>query len=183
MHPRIHEVLDSLDTNRRTLEQALAEVPADLRAQKPASDRWSVAEILEHLVIVEERVLAMVEEHLHADRIPGLGRDHETSSVVASIDTAGLTDRSQRLVASDQSQPRGGISADESWAVLVDRRRQLKEVVRAADGAALGAVTVPHRRLGELNLYQWLVFLGSHEARHAAQIREVAADLLAAKSE
>jgi hypothetical protein len=33
----------------------------------------------------------------------------------------------------------------------------------------------PHiRGFGLLNLYQWMVFVGGHEARHTAQIREVA---------
>jgi uncharacterized damage-inducible protein DinB len=177
MHPRIHEILESLDTNRGTLEQALAEVPDDLRTRRPAEGRWSVAEILEHLVIVEGRVLALVETHLSPDMIAGIGREQETDSVFLTIDTAGLVDRSRPLVAGEQSQPRTGMSIDESWRELVARRRRVKEMVRAADGAALGSITIPHPRLGALNLYQWLVFLGSHEARHAAQIREVAAAL------
>jgi hypothetical protein len=30
-------------------------------------------------------------------------------------------------------------------------------------------------------MYQWIGFIGSHEARHAAQIRELAADVAASR--
>ena len=33
----------------------------------------------------------------------------------------------------------------------------------------------PHPVLGPINIYQWALFVGSHEARHALQIREIAA--------
>ena len=39
-----------------------------------------------------------------------------------------------------------------------------------ADGLALGEIKHDHVVLGELDLYQWLIFLGQHEARHTKQI-------------
>jgi len=45
------------------------------------------------------------------------------------------------------------------------------------DGLALGEVIQPHLVLGPINIYQWLLFVGSHEARHTAQVREIAAQL------
>jgi hypothetical protein len=33
--------------------------------------------------------------------------------------------------------------------------------------------------LGEINLYQWILFVGSHEVRHTAQVREIADDFKA----
>ncbi len=38
---------------------------------------------------------------------------------------------------------------------------------------------MPHRIFGEMNFYQWIVFAGSHEARHAAQVAEIGATLAA----
>ncbi len=38
-------------------------------------------------------------------------------------------------------------------------------------------VANPNPRFGELNLHQWLLFLGAHEARHTAQVRETAASV------
>ena len=46
-----------------------------------------------------------------------------------------------------------------------------------ADGWALEKVVAPHPRLGTLDMYQWLVFLGRHESRHLAQIERTIAAL------
>lgn len=47
------------------------------------------------------------------------------------------------------------------------------DLVREYDGLALGSVTAPHPVLGEIDVYQWLLFLGAHEGRHADQVREI----------
>ena len=49
--------------------------------------------------------------------------------------------------------------------------------IARGDGLALSQVEHPHPIFGPLNLYQWVAFVGAHEARHAAQIREVGAQL------
>jgi hypothetical protein len=41
------------------------------------------------------------------------------------------------------------------------------------DGLALGALRWAHPALGELDLYQYILFIGQHEARHARQIVEI----------
>jgi hypothetical protein len=45
--------------------------------------------------------------------------------------------------------------------------------VRSADGLALSEIVQPHPVLGPINLYQWIAFVGAHEARHAAQVMEL----------
>ena len=39
-----------------------------------------------------------------------------------------------------------------------------------ANGLAIGEIKHTHAILGELDLYQWLIFLGQHERRHTRQI-------------
>ena len=46
----------------------------------------------------------------------------------------------------------------------------MRAAVATADGLALGNIKHNHPLLGELDLYEWLVFLGEHEARHKKQI-------------
>jgi hypothetical protein len=40
-------------------------------------------------------------------------------------------------------------------------------------------VSMPHSVFGPSSAYHWFAFVGAHEARHAAQIREIAGALLA----
>jgi uncharacterized damage-inducible protein DinB len=174
VQPRTREVLDFLDEQRATLERAVAAVPPAMRDRRLAPDRWSVAEVLEHLALVEGRIMGMLDAQLAAARANGLGTERGTTPVVPTLDVAGLLDRSRKLTASEVSQPRGALGADDAWAALAARRAATRAAILAADGLALSEVKSTHPRIGTLDLYQWLVFLGGHEARHAAQVREIA---------
>ena len=50
----------------------------------------------------------------------------------------------------------------------------MHDAIRAADGLALGSIHQTHARLGELDLYGWILFVAEHEARHAQQAAEIA---------
>jgi len=52
MHAHLQEVLPLLDDSRAVLKTAIDQVPEGLRRTRPSSERWSVAEVLEHLVKV-----------------------------------------------------------------------------------------------------------------------------------
>ena len=172
MHPRTEEVLTHLDEHRAALEAAFADVPVAQRDQRPAPDQWSVAEILDHLAVVEERATGLLAEQIEAARASGLGPERETSPVVPTLSMKRLLDRTRPIVTPDGARPRTGCSAQASWKLLVEQRERLRDLVMSADGLALGEVAAPHPALGSINLYQWLVFIAGHEARHTAQIRE-----------
>jgi len=174
MHPRIQELLRHLDTQRAALRAAVDQVPPELRDQRPEPGRWSVAEILEHLAVVEERLAQILKDQIAAVREGGFEPDRETSPILDSFNMALLLDRSNRIKASEASRPRGGLDADAAWAALEQADLGLREVVTSADGLDLTRSTLPHPAFGPLNLYHWIAFEGGHEARHAAQIREIA---------
>ena len=179
MHPRTQEVLAHLDTHRSALERAVVDVPTPMHRKQPGEGRWSVAEILEHLSLVEGRISQLLTKELDAARVAGLGAEQDTSAVTPTLDVARLLDRSRPLTASESSTPTGTLDTNSAFDVLRAHRRTLRDAVVAADGRALGTIQIPHPRLGTLNVYQWLVFLGAHEARHTEQVREVGAALTA----
>ena len=67
MHPRIAEVLTYLDTNRAALERTLKEVPPASRERRPASERWSVAEVIQHLALVEGRITELLASRIEEE--------------------------------------------------------------------------------------------------------------------
>jgi hypothetical protein len=66
-----------------------------------------------------------------------------------------------------------GMDATTAWSEIEATRTRLKDFVRSCDGVALAQISFSHPALGNLNLYQWLLFAAGHHARHAAQIREI----------
>jgi hypothetical protein len=172
MHPRIQEVFTVLDDTRDSLKNAIAGIAADKHGVRPSDDRWSVAEVVEHLSIVEGRIAKMLTEKIDDARISGLGPEADASPVAPMLDINTVIDRSSPITASEASQPRAGLSTADGLKLLTERRQGLRDAITSADGLALGSVELPHPRLGTLNVYQWLLFLAGHEARHTDQIRE-----------
>ena len=177
MHPRLEEVLNYLDSERTALRAAVDLVPTELRDQRPGPDRWSVALVLQHLVIIEKRIAMGVTKWVGDARATGLGPETETSSVLNSLDLALIGDRSRPRTAPVDVAPSGDLDAASAWTALEKTRAALRAGALPGDGLALGEVIQPHPVLGPINIYQWLLFVGAHEARHTAQVREIAAEL------
>jgi len=180
MHPRIEEVINYLDTKRTALRKAVESVPPELRNQQPGADRWSVAQVLQHLFMIERRIGLGMTKWVNDANTGGLGTETETSSVMNSLPLQLITDRSQRRNAPDEVRPRGDIDAESAWVALEQSRETLRAAFLAGDGRALSQVIQPHPVLGPINLYQWMLFVGSHEVRHTAQVHEIAEQLNAA---
>lgn len=177
MHPRLEEALNYLDSERAALSEAVELVPTELRAQQPGPDRWSVAQVLQHLVMIEKRI-GMGMTKWVADAVAGgLGPELETSSVMNTLPLDLISDRTQRRTAPEEVRPSGDLDAASAWTALEQTRAALRAAVMPANGLALSEVVQPHPVLGPINLYQWLLFVGSHEARHTGQVREIAAQL------
>src|SRR2546421_1559107 len=111
MHPRIEEVINYLDTERNALREAVERVPPELRDKQPGADRWSVAQVLQHLGIIEKRIGLGMAKWVTDGRSGGLGSRIEASSVMDSLPLQLITDRSQRRKAPEEGRPQGDIDA------------------------------------------------------------------------
>lgn len=177
MQPRITEVLTYLDTRRAALESTLAEVQPALRELRPSPESWSVAEVIQHLALTEGRVTEVVAHCIDRVLQADVGPESETSPVGTSFDIGRVLDRSRPVVAGESVLPRELLDANAAWERLERCRTRLRELVISADGLALAKVTAPNRVLGPLDGYQWILFVGAHEARHTEQIREIGEQL------
>jgi hypothetical protein len=173
MHPRTRELREYLDEQRSVLRSAFDAVPASLRDRAPAAGRWSTAAIIEHLAIVEARVTARLSAVISEARAGGLGAETSSEPVLPTINVGQVVDRRTRLTAPEATQPTG-LGADAAWAALVEAGKGVRDLVNASDGLALGTVSMPHPVFGPSSAYHWFALVGAHEARHAAQIREIA---------
>ena len=165
-----------LDRSRAWLRAAVDEVPPQLRDEQPASDRWSVAGVLEHLALVDERFTAIIANKIAEARDAGLGQEEGNPALLPPNVEAMLADRTERRPAPEPLHPRG-LACGAAWERLEAARAAFLDMLSAADGLALGRVIHEHPRFGALNPYQWAGFLAAHESRHAEQIREIASQL------
>jgi uncharacterized damage-inducible protein DinB len=181
MHPRITELLDYAQRQRVGLFAAVSLIPEPLRDRRGDVDAWSVAEVLEHLYRVESGIARLLARSAERAKAAGLEQEDDTRSVLGSLDELRLTERGERMRAPELVMPRGELTAAQGIAALEESRRALVTALEAADGLALGRITHAHPLMGPLNLYQWVLFVGQHEARHVGQVRDLARQLTGAQ--
>ena len=177
MHPRIIELLDYAELQRVALFAAVSLVPEPLRDRRNDPETWSAAEVLEHLHRVESGITWLLRRSVERAKVSGLDRETELGSMLGSLDALRLQDRSRRINAPELVMPRGELTAAQGVAALMESRQGLVSLLQEADGLALGQITQAHPLLGPLNMYQWVLFVGQHEARHASQLQDIARQL------
>ncbi len=146
---------------------------------KTAPDRWSIAEILEHMVIVRERVLAARLAKLAEAPPAPPDRDHR---LIDRLAIEKIPDRTNRVKAPDFIQPTGQMEPREALQRLFQNCDRLTEFVRSTPGLRDHIMEAPPLKIvtngahDTMDGYQWALTLASHDLRHVEQILEVKAD-------
>ena len=169
------DVIALLDRERAGFLAQVSLVPAARQAERPRPDRWSVAEIVEHVARIDTgvvKVLAVKSVEPVTATPEELARAGMTPARAARI-----RDREERVEAPDRVRPSGTLTPDSALALLTQARAALREAVLAADPAVLESRMHPHVLIGPLTLRAWVEFAAHHDARHTQQVAEVADDL------
>ena len=170
MHARLAEAMNYVEEKRNELLQSFAGVPGQRLCRRATPEGWSVAEILEHLRMVESGVARLITKRVGQAREAGLGEERSTDSVLPSFNQHSARLDSAVLKAPASVNPRPDIDVNEAVDGLESSREALRAAAVSANGLSLGEIKHTHPILGELDLYQWLIFVGQHEGRHKKQI-------------
>ncbi|HEX2694092.1 MAG TPA: DinB family protein [Gemmatimonadaceae bacterium] len=170
MHARLAEVMDYVEQKRRELLESLTGTPEDRLHYRVTESSWTVAQILEHLRLVEAGVARLIAKRVGQAKDSGVKEEPSTESVMPSFDAYGKQLANAVLVSPEPVRPSGDVRHSEALAGLRSSREALRAATASANGLALGEIKHTHPILGELDLYQWLIFLGQHEERHRKQI-------------
>ena len=173
MHPRTAELFEYIDRQHESLKAAVAAAPAADLSTRPHADAWSVAEVVEHLAVLEARLVPLFEKLIADARAAGLGPETDSSPILPEFDPTRFLNRERKIVTGDATRPTGKVPLADGMAALEQIRRELKRVMLGGDGLALGTIRRPHPAFGDLNLYEWLAFVGAHTGRHTLQVREI----------
>jgi hypothetical protein len=176
MHTHLTEVFSRLDTARTTLRSALDAIPPAMQRQRLAADRWSAAEVLEHLTLVEQIFGGRIVKALDAARSGLIPEAHPRAPLPDAVEQR-MSDRVNKRQAPEPARPTGTVDVATGWATLEGNHATLRAALAACDGLALSQVTLDHPFFGTMNVYQWIELMAAHEGRHTEQIREIAAAL------
>lgn len=170
---------------RRRLEQSrdgviaatarLSEVQWNYR---PASGGWTVAGLVEHMVLIQEVVLGPIWQTL----MESPASEEEDAETVDALAKTAIPDRSRKAQAPERVHPAGRWTPAESLARLSENTQRLIERLESTPDLRLHRSFSPplnvvtDGRYSSMDGYQWLLAAAGHNVRHTAQIEEVKAE-------
>ena len=139
---------------------------------KPATNRWSVAEVTEHIAAAEDFLMDMVKDKVMTAPARAAGED------VKAIDDfvlKAIPDRTVKAQAPEPLQPNNRFgSPKNSLKHFKESRAKTIKFLKETTDLRQHAVDSP---LGKkLDAYEWVLFIAAHSERHTKQIEEVKAD-------
>jgi hypothetical protein len=140
---------------------------------KPAPDRWSIAQISEHLILTEEGLMEWTRKVLETPAVEGRKSNRAADEKVY----AQWTDRSHKASAPAELQPGSGKWTTPAAAAkeFAARRDRTLDYVRTTQDDLRGHVTKAPGGEGEMDAYQLVLGIAAHTERHVAQLNEVKA--------
>jgi hypothetical protein len=160
---------------RARLDATLAGLGAGQESLRDAPERWCVAEIVEHVAIIEKQLGRLVGMLLGKAEADGAPPPSASDGPLVALDEVAERARREKYQAPEMAVPRGGASVSDSLAALREGRAALTALRPRVETVGVGAASAryPHPAFGPLNLAQWLAFIGIHEARHLGQIERM----------
>ena len=166
-------LVEHLAHSRERLVLMVEGLPAEQRSFRPAEDRWSIADCIEHITVVESFVLGRIQQALQSPPEPerrdeARGKDQIVLEKVPA--------RDERVKGPAAVMPQGRWPDFEGLVRQFEATRERSVRFSAVTQADLRSYFFPHPILGPLDCYQWLLFLSAHCERHVRQMEEVKAD-------
>jgi len=139
---------------------------------KSAPERWSVAQVLEHIASAEDMLFGLVTAQVMT--APARAEAEDVKAIDQLILTA-IPDRSQKRSAPEPLIPTDRFhGAKASLEHFEAARAKTIAFLKDTPGLRDHAIDSP---LGKkLDGYQWLLFIAAHSERHTKQLLEVKAD-------
>jgi hypothetical protein len=171
---KFHTIADILAAQQRALDRFTAAVANVNEAQahfRPAENEWTIAEIAEHVSIVNGGMLRITHKLLKQAEV-----EPKSAPEDLNLDfTFSLDDPPPKFQAPDGVCPKGGISIPDALVSIkasVDGFTEIQTRLTAVD---LSEQKFTHPALGPISAYRWMILLGEHQDLHRRQIARVKA--------
>jgi hypothetical protein len=140
---------------------------------KPAPDRWSVAEVMEHLAAAEDLLRGMTQEQIMKTPAAPPRDADETRKADEGV-LAMVPDRSHKLQAPEPLKPTNRFgSPAAAQKHFVESRATTEEYLKNTPGLRAHLGDSP---MGKLDGYEFVLLIAAHSERHTKQMLEVKAD-------
>ena len=171
MISNIHEIFESLTFKRNELLKNIGSLSNDQLYFKAGPDKWSVVEVVEHLVIVEDDLLKQI-----STPIPTF--DSESRSPEKYKRVLKVMERDIKVdVPHESMEPRGRLTLEELVSQWDGIREKLQEFLVGVNSENKDNLIYRHPFAGPLNISETLHFVDVHFDNHLRHIDRIIAQM------
>lgn len=166
------KAINYLESTKQGVLEATSDLSQAQWAFKPGPDRWSVAEVTEHIAAAEDLLRGSIEDQVL--KAPPRPAGEDVQALDAMVLRA-ITDRSRKAQAPEPLKPTNRFGSPEgSLKHFTESREKTMSLLKSRQDLREHATDSPLGR--KLDAYEWILFIGAHSERHTKQIEEVKAD-------
>ena len=173
-----YETIEQIYEGNKKIRERLKDLVSRLTETQigalPEGEKWTVAQIVEHISMVDEGSMKICAKLLKKAEAAGRISDG-TVSISENFLQKGKEIAGMKVNAPEFVQPTGARSIAESLAKLdenTEQLEQLRSLFESVDGTDL---KFPHPFFGGISAQEWLTLKGGHEMRHIKQIENLLA--------
>lgn len=167
----IGDIYASNDKIHEQTKQLMASLTDEQKSDLPDGEKWTIAEIVEHIAIVQDGMAKISAKLLTQAQAAGKSSD---GAARLSENFAAKAVEAQKLKfeAPDRVSPTGKQTVEESLTKIEETQRALKDLRPLFESVECSDFKFPHPFMGDLTAHEWLALVGGHEARHLRQISD-----------
>ena len=173
----IGDIYEKNDAIRRELIETISNLPDERASVLHDGEKWTIAEFVEHIAIVENGMTKISAKLLNAAQSAGANKADGKAVFSENFVKKAAQMRDAKFEAPDRMRPTGRQTVAESLEKMEQTRRELDELRPLFETVEASGATFPHPFMGDLTAHEWLALVGGHEARHLAQIKNIVAKM------
>ena len=155
--------LQQLQMTRENFLKSIAGLSEKHWTFKPGPDRWSVAEVAEHITVSESTIFGLVQKTMQSPAAP---QKRERVKGKDQIILQRMVDRSHKAQAPEILRPTGRWATEAELTKAFEASRKVTMDYVKTTNDDLRDHFFDHPVFGTLDGYQWLLLLSAHSARH-----------------
>jgi uncharacterized damage-inducible protein DinB len=164
--------MSHLHATRKMFIDSLTNVSEAQWKWKPGPDRWSIAEVAEHITLSEDGLFQLATlKVMKIPPDPAKRADRANDERIMKE----VADRTEKAKAPAMLQPQSKWPTKQAMLDAFKERRDKTITYVKTTQEDLRAHAGPHPRYGLVDAYQWMLVIAAHTDRHVQQIEEVKA--------
>ncbi len=169
MLSNIQEKFDSLTRKREALFQHLDSLSSEVRSFKAGPDKWSIVEVVEHLVIAEDALLTQLTTEVPSPPLDINSRTPEKYQTVIKVMERDI----QVDVPHESMEPHGRIALDDLLKQWNDIRENLQGLLAEISVGNIDDPVYRHPYGGPLDISETLHLIEVHFDNHMRHIDRI----------